>query len=235
MKSVIVTGVSQGIGRAIYEVLIKSQYDVIGIDKQDAPFCQKFIKGDLSDHQFVENISLLITEPIVGIVNNAALFLEKNIKDTSYQEWEEIFKVNVHAPFLLSKNFIKHMHAGGSIINISSIHAKATQSGLCAYTTTKGALSAMTRAMAVELGSHKIRVNAILPGAIETPMLYQSLAHETDLELAVNKLKFNAPLHKIGIATDIAAMVAFLMNSDLSGNITGQEFVCDSGVLAKIA
>lgn len=235
MKTVIVTGVAQGIGKAIHDVLSKSNYDIIGIDIKDAPFCAKFIKGDLADPKFIENLPLLITEPISGIVNNAAIIIDKNIQETSIDEWEKVFKVNVHAPFLLIKTFLNKLGPGASIINISSVHARATSQGLAAYAASKGALSAMTRAMALELALKQIRVNAILPGAIDTPMLANDLIKSVDPRMALDKLKYQSPLQRIGTPTDIAALSAFLMNSDLSGNITGQEFVCDSGILAKLA
>ncbi|MFA6238834.1 MAG: SDR family oxidoreductase [Bacteriovorax sp.] len=235
MKSVILTGVSQGIGKAIYEMLDTNNYNVIGIDMKDAPFCKNFIKGDLSDKNFVEGLTSKIPDPIVGIINNAALQIEKNLIETTYEEWNKVFQINVHAPFLLAKIFINQMVPGSSIINISSVHAKATSPGLAAYVASKGALSAMTRSMALEFGSRHIRVNAILPGAIETPMLMSGLSRNGDSKSALEKLKSQSPLNKIGSGSDIAQLVAFLLNSDLSGNITGQEFVCDSGILAKLA
>lgn len=235
MSSIILTGVSQGIGKAIYEILSMAQHDVIGIDISEAPFCKKFIKGDLSDMNFVENLSSQISGPIAGIINNAAFQVEKNIIETTYEEWNKVFHVNVYAPFLLTKTFIKQMVSGASIVNISSVHAKATSPGLAAYVASKGALSAMTRSMALELGPRNIRVNAILPGAIETSMLMKGLSRNNDAETALEKLKSQSPLNKIGSARDVAQLVAFLLNADLSGNITGQEFVCDSGILAKLA
>jgi NAD(P)-dependent dehydrogenase (short-subunit alcohol dehydrogenase family) len=122
-----------------------------------------------------------------------------------------------------------------SIINISSVHAHATSKNLSSYVATKGAVSALTRSMALELGGAGVRVNSICPGAIETEMLIQGLTRNADPDLAMNNLKKSSPLNKIGSGSDVAKLVSFLLDGELSGNITGQEFVIDSGVLARLA
>lgn len=136
---------------------------------------------------------------------------------------------------LLMRALAPSMRPGASIINISSIHARATSAGLAAYVASKGALSALTRATALELGARGIRVNAVLPGAIDTPMLRNALARNRPLDDAWNSLIAGAPLGRVGAPSDVAHLVAFLADSEVSGNITGQEFVCDGGVLARLA
>jgi NAD(P)-dependent dehydrogenase (short-subunit alcohol dehydrogenase family) len=92
----------------------------------------------------------------------------------------------------------------------------------------------MTRAMALELADYGIRVNAILPGAVQSPMLEKGLKRHGDLQIAKNRLIDATPLKKIGRPVDVAHLALFLADETLSGNITGQEFVCDGGVLARL-
>lgn len=235
MKTVVVTGVTQGIGKAIHDYLSSKQYKVIGIDSENNSHCQHFIKGDLSDLSFLESLPKLIEDKISGIVHNAAIQIEKNLVETSYEEWNRVFAVNVHAPFYITKILKDKFEKSAAIVNISSVHAKATSTGLAAYGASKGALSAMTRSMALELGASGIRVNAVLPGAIETPMLMKGLSRNGDPKIAAEQLKSASPIHQIGKPEDIAKLVHFLLDATLSGNITGQEFVCDSGILARLA
>jgi 3alpha(or 20beta)-hydroxysteroid dehydrogenase len=89
--------------------------------------------------------------------------------------------------------------------------------------------------MALELADKGIRVNSICPGAVDTPMLREGLKRKADTESALGKLINAAPLKKIGIPEDVAQFALFLANNNLSGNITGQEFACDSGILARLA
>ena len=120
-------------------------------------------------------------------------------------------------------------------MNVSSVHSRATSNGLASYAASKGAVSALTRAMAIELGPRRIRVNSVLPGAIDTPMLERGLTRVGDPEMAKARLISGAILNQLGSPEDVAQLVMFLCNPALSGNITGQEFVCDSGVLCRLA
>ena len=109
-----------------------------------------------------------------------------------------------------------------------------TAVGAIAYATSKGGLSALTRALALELAEAGTRVNAILPGAIETAMLRGNMAYEEDPEAALEFLRERTPLKRIGQPREIAELALFLADPSKSGNITGQEFVCDGGAMARL-
>lgn len=238
-KIVIVSGTSRGIGKAIALHLHELKYNVIGLDKSDSiqPFTQ--IKCDLKNwEETTNNLKriLPVGSHVVGLVNNAAIQIEKDILGTTLEDLNDIFSVNVFSIYLLTQFLAPYFSQDASIINISSVHAHATSRSLSSYVATKGAVSALTRSMALELGPAKgIRVNSICPGAIETEMLIQGLSRNSNPDLAMNNLKKSSPLNKIGTGTDVGKLVSFLLDNELSGNITGQEFVIDSGVLARLA
>lgn len=238
-KIVVVTGTSRGIGKAIALYLHEKNYKVIGVDKSE---CAQIFTQVTCDLKNWEEASVVIREVlgaganVVGLVNNAAIQIEKGILDTSLENLNEVFSTNVFSIYLMTQLLGPVFSQDAAIVNISSVHAHATSCNLSSYVATKGAVSALTRSMALELGGEKgIRVNSICPGAIETEMLIQGLSRNSAPDQAMNNLKKSSPLNKIGSGTDVAKLVHFLIDSELSGNITGQEFVIDSGVLARLA
>lgn len=238
-KTVLITGVCGGIGTGIARRFKEANWSLIGIDisGDGNKYCDLFIPADISDPLSVRKVSDAVRKQygsIQCLINNAAVQFEKTLAETSEEEWKRIFSVNVDAVYYMIKHCMD-MLENGSIINISSVHARATSKGLAAYAATKGALSALTRAMALELAEHGMRVNAILPGAIETLMLSKSLMRNLDTDAARKRLVHATPLKKIGSPEDIANLAFFLADSALSGNITGQEFVCDGGALARLS
>jgi NAD(P)-dependent dehydrogenase (short-subunit alcohol dehydrogenase family) len=237
-KNVLITGVNGGIGSPLAHCFKQAGWSVIGMDiKGDKnKSCDLFLKTDISDSGAVKQSFHMISGNYTHlncIINNAAIQYEKTFIETSDEEWETVFQVNVHGIFYLAKHFVGLL-AGGSIVNISSVHSRATSIGLAAYAASKGAVAAMTRVMALELAEHGIRVNAILPGAVQSPMLEKGLKRHGDPDIAENRLIEATPLKKIGRPVDVANLALFLADEMLSGNITGQEFVCDGGVLAKL-
>lgn len=237
-KIVIVTGTSRGIGKAIALYLHNQNYNVIGIDKSESSQVFTQINCDLKNWEETTTVLKRVLAPgakVAGLVNNAAIQIEKGILETSLLNLNEIFSTNVFSIYSLTQLLAPHFDQDASIVNISSVHAHATSKNLSSYVATKGAVSALTRSMALELGEVGVRVNSICPGAIETEMLIQGLSRNSNPDQAMNNLKKSSPLNKIGSGTDVAKLVSFLLDGELSGNITGQEFVIDSGVLARLA
>lgn len=237
-KVVIVTGTSRGIGKAIALHLHEQKYKVIGIDRIESSQVFTQVNCDLKNWEETSTALSRVLMPdssVIGLVNNAAIQIEKGILETSIENLNDIFSTNVFSIYLLTQFLGPYFRENASIVNISSVHAHATSKNLSSYVATKGAVSALTRSMALELGARGIRVNSICPGAIETEMLMQGLLRNPDPDLAMNNLKKSSPLNKIGTGTDVAKLVSFLLDTYLSGNITGQEFVTDSGVLARLA
>lgn len=235
-KRVLVTGCARGIGQAIAEAFASAGWEVVGVDllpaKSQEAF-SRYYQMDVSDPAQVQALALSVG-PLTCLVNNAAIQVEKTLLHTTPEEWTRVIGVNLNAAFYLTKA-CSELLKNGSIINISSVHSRATSPGLCAYATSKGALSAFTRAAALELAHLGIRVNSILPGAIDTEMLQQGLQRGGNSRSARDRLVAGTPLKRIGQPADVAKLTLFLADTDLSGNITGQEFACDGGVLARLA
>jgi NAD(P)-dependent dehydrogenase (short-subunit alcohol dehydrogenase family) len=240
-QNVIITGCAQGIGLGIVKVLAEEGYSLIGIDKsnlekENVTLFSDFIKMDLGNASEIEALaSKFKNVEIFSLINNAAMQIEKPLIKTNLDEWDKLMNVNVRAIYYLTKTLINSFSDRASIVNISSVHAKATSKGMAAYVTSKGAVSALTRCMALELAHRGIRVNAVLPGAIDTPMLQQGLQRTPNPKEARQKLIDSSPLKRMGTPQDIGQVVSFLINEKFACNITGTEINCDSGVLAMLA
>ena len=180
-KVALLTGALGGIGSATAAVLRESGYLVIGMDRSEGEsaadhFLQCDIRAFHADANSVKDTVAKIRQICDGkldlLVNNAAYQIVKPLEETSSTEWDLVMSTNVTAPFCLIREFLPELKAArGSIVNVSSIHANLTKPGFVAYATSKGALCALTRALAVELGDSGVRCNAILPAATATPML----------------------------------------------------------------
>jgi NAD(P)-dependent dehydrogenase (short-subunit alcohol dehydrogenase family) len=159
------------------------------------------------------------------LVNNAGILIRKSIEETTEDDWDRIMAVNVKGVFLGTKYAIPAMRraGGGAIVNVSSISALRPR-GLTTYSVSKGAVIALTRAMAVDHGPEGIRVNCVAPGPVYTPMVYQRGMSE-----AVRERRRNASLLKIeGTGWDIGHAVRFLL-SDYARYVTGHVLVVDGG------
>ena len=238
-RIVLITGVNGGIGFALSRKFKEAGWSVVGIDirGENNEHCSLFMNADVSGPGSVQSVFNAVKakySTLHCLINNAAILVDKTLLETSEEEWNSIFRTNVDPVFYITKYFIS-MLDNASIINISSVHSRATSKGLAAYAASKGAISALTRAMALELSKRGIRVNAILPGAIETPMLTEGLLRSKNADEARKNLIEATPLKRIGSPDDVANLALFLADNSVSGNITGQEFVCDGGVLARLA
>ena len=175
-----------------------------------------------------------------ALINNAAVQICKPIEETTIEDWDTIMASNVRAPFLLTREAIPLLKtAKGAIVNVSSVHAIATSFGVAAYAASKGALMALTRALALELAPHGIRINAVLPGAVDTPMLHSGLnrgyVKGDSLEERIKKLGEKHVMKRIGKPAEIAYSILFLADGKLSSFITGQALVVDGGAIAKLS
>ncbi len=242
-KNCIVTGASRGIGRGIVERFVSEGARVVATsrtppphDAFDADFVE-FIAGDVSSpdhvaHLVAQTVAKLGSVDVV--VNNAAMQVEKTLPETTDQEWETIFATNVRSVFLVCREVIPLMRAAGSgsIINIGSYDGFVADPGLAAYCATKGAVHAVSRAIAVDHGNEGIRCNVICPGWIKTDMMDAYLASVPDPDNAAKVLDANQPIGRIGRTQDIANLALWLA-SDESEFTTGQLMICDGGLTAK--
>lgn len=244
-KVVIVTGGAQGIGEAIAEKFAGEGAQVVIADinsERGAAIAQKinsngkscmFTYCDVSEEQDVDSL-VSKTEAAFGrvdiIVNNAAIAIYKKMEQYTPQEWDKVVNVNLRSIYLLASRCIPIMikNGGGSIISISSVHARTTSTSNNPYVATKGAITSLTRAMALEGAPHNIRVNCISPGAILTPMLLENWG---EVDPSVHPLLSRIPLKRFGIPDEIASVALFLA-SDSASYITGSELLVDGGLSA---
>jgi len=245
-KIALITGVSSGIGRATAELFFENGWEVIGISRS-APlelksminiFQVDLLKSDEIERNF-KSIENSYTH-IDALVNNAAIQICKPILDTSVEEWDIVFNTNVRPAFLCSKYGQPLLRkTGGAIVNVSSVHAIATSHNIATYAASKGALLAFTRSLAIEFAKDNIRVNAVLPGAVDTPMLHSGLNRNTSSNASTQEhleiLKKKHLFGKIGTPLEIANLILFLSDNRKSSFITGQGIIIDGGVMAKLS
>jgi len=175
------------------------------------------------------------------LVNNAAFQVTKPISETSVEEWDQVIAVNLRAAFLGARYGFASLAAegGGAIVNVASVHAVATSPNIAAYAASKGGLVALTRAMAIEFAPANIRVNAILPGAVDTPMLEAGFNRghlaQGSIEQQKAELARKTVNGRIGKPHEIASVIYFLADNSQSGYMTGQSVVVDGGASARLS
>lgn len=240
-KSIFITGICGGIGSQIGKKFSEEGWNVFGMDRiyWDPGYEFTFFKKDVSRENDVKEVAEEFKKSGIqldAVVNNAATQIEKELIDTTSEEWRSVIDSNLTSIYLTTKYLHQFLNKESSaIINVSSVHARATSRGLAAYVASKGGVSALTRAMALELAPDNVRVNAILPGAIKTPMLDRSFDRKEDSDKARQVLIESTPLKHIGRPKDVANLIYFLTDNDTAKFITGQEFVTDGGVLTRLA
>jgi NAD(P)-dependent dehydrogenase (short-subunit alcohol dehydrogenase family) len=177
-------------------------------------------------------------QAVGALVNSVGIQRYGTVETTSPQLWDEVFAVNVRSMFLLAARAVPLMRrgGGGSIVNISSGQAVASQRNVVAYTATKGAIAAMTRAMAVDHAHEGIRVNTVLPGSVDTPMLRASARdiNPEDPDGVIRMWGAGHPIGRVGQPAEIADVCVFLA-SPLASYVTGAELRVDGGLLAGVA
>jgi NAD(P)-dependent dehydrogenase (short-subunit alcohol dehydrogenase family) len=254
-KVALVTGGRGGIGRAIVGRFAREGAMVYAADLDEGgslpdttPDDSRFLYLDVTS----EDAAISVMDRVAAeqgrldiLVNAAGIEIEKTIEDTSLEEWNRSFAVNVTGTFLTSKYALPLMRtaaregATGSIINFGSYDGFIADPGLAAYCATKGAVHALTRAMACDHGPEGIRVNAICPGYIDTPMLQSFFTGEgsgaggktiAEVQQAVRDVH---PMRNYGTPEDIANLVTWLA-SDEARYASGQLWVLDGGLSAQV-
>jgi NAD(P)-dependent dehydrogenase (short-subunit alcohol dehydrogenase family) len=254
-KTILITGAAGGIGRATVALFAEKGWKVIGVDR--APFDQAqgkplgegfpksglFIQSDISHPEDMHAIfekAHAFTDSLDALVNNAAVQVAKPILETSVEEWDAVMASNLRSVFLGAKLAYPLLKArGGAIVNVSSVHAVQTSANIAAYAASKGGLLALTRAMAIEFAPDNIRVNAILPGAVDTPMLRAGLgrghAGHGEMQERLDNLARKTVNGRVGTPQEIAHAIFFLADSEQSSFMTGQALVVDGGATARLS
>jgi glucose 1-dehydrogenase len=245
-KIVLITGAAGGIGRACVDVFHERAWRVIATDRREAsgfPGEVVFHHMDVSDP---ESIKILFheltswTDRLDAIVNNAAIQICKPIIEMQVAEWDDVMASNLRSIFLTCRYgypFLKV--AKGAIVNVSSVHAIATSKDISAYAASKGGVVAFTRSLALEFAQDGIRVNAILPGAVDTHMLRSGLnrGHLSggSIDKKLDDLAQKTVMGRIGEPEDIAKTIYFLADNDQSSFMTGQMLIVDGGATARLS
>lgn len=248
IKTVLITGAGGGIGRACVSLFAEKGWRVIGVDRapfgEDFPRNGAFIKADISDASLMEQIFLQTrasTANLHALINNAAVQVAKALVDTTVEEWDAVMASNLRSAFLFMKLAHPLLKAsdGSAIVNVSSVHAIQTSINIAAYAASKGGLLALTRAMAIEFAPDNIRVNAILPGAVDTPMLRAGLGRghvgQGDMQSRLDNLARKTVNGRVGRPSEIAHAIYFLADNEQSSFMTGQAMVVDGGATARLS
>jgi NAD(P)-dependent dehydrogenase (short-subunit alcohol dehydrogenase family) len=245
----LVTGAGSGIGRAAALRLAQDGAKIAAADwnaitgKETVQLIAQqggealFVHADVSK---VADCERSVAETVASfgklniLVNNAAVMLEKTAVDTTEEDWDRIVSINLKGTFFCAKYAIlqfRRQGGGGVIVNMASVNSFFAEGGIAAYCTTKGGIAQMTRALAMDHSAEGIRVNAIAPGWIETPMNANFFALGPHIKEQAAKLH---AINRIGQPEEVAHLVAFLA-SDEAAFITGSLMTVDGGFSAGLA
>lgn len=248
-KVAMVTGAGSGIGRGIAEFLAEEGAFVLLNDIRAAAADESKEMLRKKNHQTAVAVSdistpggaaVAVSEAVRAggrldlLVNCAGRQIIKRVEDLVPEEWDTVLNVNLKGAYLCSRAAMPHLaETHGAIVNICSVHAHGTIEGFASYAASKAGIVGLTRAMAIEYAPKGIRVNALSPGTIDTPLLQDYFNSCPDPERARSEfLKFH-PVGRFGTPRDIGEMVAFL-GSPQAGFITGTEIVVDGGMTALL-
>ena len=241
---VIVTGAASGLGREAAKhfadcgaTVLAVDIDKAGLDAIAADRVHATV-ADLTNAADCKAVAdrAAALGPVTGLLNSAGIELHGDVIEMPEEDWNKVFAVNVKAIFLLSKHVVPLMIAngGGSVVNMSSVQALATQAGVAAYAATKGAVLSLTRVMALDHGKQNIRVTAICPGTIETPLAHANARHWNPADPGAVLAEWGSKhaLNRIGQPIEVARLAAFLISEE-SSFITGSYHLVDGGLLAS--
>ncbi len=240
MKTCIVTGGSSGIGLSIVQLFLHDSYRVFNLDIQPSTLGE-YCHCDITDTQQVTKIIDNISKEhhIDVLVSSAGIHFSANIENTSEDDLERVFAINVKGAFAAIKAVLPSMKANknGSIILISSDQALIAKQNSFAYNLTKTALASMAKTTALDYAKFNIRANAVCPGTIETPLYHQAIdnyCERTGADKAQIHQEEEAlqPLNRLGQPEEVAELVLFLA-SNKAKFITGSLQVIDGGYTAQ--
>jgi len=226
-KVVVVTGAARGQGEAEVAALTAAGATVVATDV--LPFGGRHLDVTSPEEwaSLAEWVETTYGE-VHGLVNNAGVAARERLPDVTLETWDQTFAINVTGPMLGIQALVPLMRPGASIVNICSVAAMSGHAA-AAYTASKWALRGLTRSAALELGSTRgIRVNAVMPGLVDTPLMASASPAFTDAALA------EIPLGRVGQVADVAPTVVFLMSDD-SAYYNGAELVIDGGLTAHVS
>jgi NAD(P)-dependent dehydrogenase (short-subunit alcohol dehydrogenase family) len=252
-KVVIITGGGLGIGRGAARNLAEKGASVaICSDREDQIKTAEAslqeeglevrgIKADVTSSTDMKGLVNFAAETYGGVdvlVNAAGVQRYGTVVDTEEEVWDEVLNVNLKGIYLVSRYAILQMRerGGGAIVNLSSVQAIASQKAVAAYTASKGGINALTRAMALDHAEENIRVNAVCPASVDTPMLRWAanlFRGDKSVEETVAEWGKMHPLGRVATVEEVAEVIAFLA-SEKASFVTGGEYKVDGGMLAAL-
>ncbi|MBB5061776.1 SDR family NAD(P)-dependent oxidoreductase [Granulicella mallensis] len=242
-KNALIFGGASGIGGATARIMIEQGARVTIADVRRpsgwADEAAQYIDCDVRDPEQVSNAvrCAAAQTPLDWLVYSTGIQHYGSVVSTPVEEYDLVQAINSRGAFLACRAAIPEMRNGGAIVLVSSVQALATQKGVAAYAASKGTLEALMRAMAVDHAKDNIRVNSVLPGTVDTPMVRSSAERfggTNGLEQTLQQWGDNHPLGRVAHAEEIANLIAFLL-SDKASFITGASYRVDGGLLAQLA
>ncbi|OED39912.1 short-chain dehydrogenase [Chromatiales bacterium (ex Bugula neritina AB1)] len=220
-KRVLVTGAAGGIGQCVVELFRREGAAVAAADRDVSQLsADALLPGDLTDPDYSDTLPAEAAEHLGGLdilINNAGLMRRGPVTDTSDEDFKLSAAVNIEAPFRLSRAAVPIMSAngGGAIVNTSSCWGIHPGPDHAVYCMTKAAIASLTQCMGRDHAHQNIRVNAVCPNEVDTPMLRTGFElRGLNADTAISQLNQSVPLGRIANATDIADVIAFLASDE---------------------
>lgn len=243
-KFAVITGSSGGIGSALVYAFLSDNYSVVGIDTTDSGrnsvgFVEinadlfEFTKNENYREQILNQIKNHLPERLDDfvLINNAAVQILNPVSKLNWSDWNKTLTVNTMAPFFLVQGFMEQLkNTHGHVINISSIHSRLTKANFSCYASSKAALEALTRSLALELSAKGVSVNAIAPAAIATQMLKDGFAESPE---KLKELESYHPSGMIGSPEQLAIFVKSVAEQR-GGFLTGSVLEFNGGIAGKL-
>lgn len=243
---VVITGASGGLGQACAEQFASAGAQLVLVARELEKLEELrnrlahrgdgealLVTGDISDPGLADDCFQKtrnsLARPVDILVNNAGTITRATAAATQNEDWHRVMNVNVSGLFYFSRAFAQQQHDGGAIINVSSTCGSVGSAGLAAYCASKGAVNQLTRAMALELADRAITVNAVAPGAIDSPMLYRGHANSALADTVVARNETSIPLGAIAQPQEVARAILFLAQER---HVTGTILAVDGGYTA---
>lgn len=243
-KVCVVTGGSSGIGLAAVRLFTKHGARVINLDRSDLDSAAAAelpsvltLKADVSVEEEVQGALQQVVRQFGGLhvmVNNAGFGIRADVIQTRIEDWNRLLAVNLTGVFLGCKHAVVHMRqsGGGVIVNTASVAGLVAVPERVAYCATKGAVIALTRAVAIDHAKENIRVNAVAPGTTQTPYFDEIFQNDPNPAALREAYARRQPIGRMGTPEEIAEAILWL-SSDASSFVTGSVLTCDGGLSAQ--